>query len=97
LLNKLIFLFKANSLFHLVKIFIIFAIAGSLSVFLSDPVLKIIKLDELFSFYPIYIIIRLIIIFPLYQITLFVVAFTFGEYSYFKKFFLKFINYFKFR
>ena len=97
MLNKLIFLFKAKNLVHLIKIFIIFGLAGSLSVFLSDPILKIIKLDEIILFYPIYILIRLIIIFPLYQLILFTVAFIFGEYTYFKRFFQKFFNYFKFR
>ncbi len=79
------------------KIFLIFSIAGSLSVFLSDPVLKVIKLDELIQYYPIYLIIRLIIIFPLYQFTLLAVAFILGEYVYFKKFFKKFFNLFKLR
>ena len=97
MLNKLIFLFKAKNLAHLVKIFTVFGLAGSLSVFLSDPILKIIKLDEIILFYPIYILIRLILIFPLYQLILFTVAFIFGEYAYFKKFFQKFFNYFKFR
>ena len=96
MINKLIFLFKANTFLHLIKIFTIFGLAGSLSVFLSDPILKIIKLDEIISFYPIYIFIRLIIIFPLYQLVLFAIAFMFGEYTYFKKFFQKFFNYFKF-
>ena len=97
MLNKLIFLFKAKNLVHLIKIFIIFGLAGSLSVFLSDPILKIIKLDEIISFYPVYILIRLIIIFPLYQLILFAIAFIFGEYAYFKKFFQKFFNYFRYR
>ena len=97
MLNKLIFLFKAKNIVHLVKIFIIFGLAGSLSVFLSDPILKIIKLDEIISFYPVYILIRLIIIFPLYQLILFAVAFIFGEYTYFKKFLEKFFNYFMYR
>ena len=81
MLNKLIFLFKAKNLVHLIKIFIIFGLAGSLSVFLSDPLLKIIKLDEIISFYPVYILIRLIIIFPLYQLILFAVDFIVVEYK----------------
>ena len=97
MLNKLILLFNAKNPLHLVKIFIIFGLAGSLSVFLSDPILKIIELDEIISFYPVYILIRLIIIFPLYQLILFVVAFIFGEYAYFRKFFQKFFNYFRYR
>ena len=94
--NKIIYLFKAKSLIHLIKIFIIFALAGSLSVFLSEPLLKVIRLDEIITFYPIHLLVRLIIIFPLYQIVLFAIAFVFGEYDYFKKFFQKFFNYFKF-
>ena len=97
MINKLILIFKAKSFLHLVKIFIVFSIAVSLSVFLSNPVLKVIKLDEVITYYPIYLFIKLIIIFPLYQLTLFVIAFIFGEYIYFRKFFDKFFKLFKFR
>lgn len=79
------------------KIFIVFALAGSLSVIISDPILKIINLNEIITFYPLYLFIRLIIIFPLYQVTLVGVSFCFGEYNYFKKFMIKFLNYFRFR
>ena len=71
--------------------------AGSLSVIISDPILKIINLNEIITFYPLYLLIKLIIIFPLYQITLMAVSFCFGEYTYFKKFMIKFLNYFRFR
>ncbi len=97
MLNKLIAIFNAKSFFHLVKVFIIFGLAGSFSVILSDPILKFIKLDQIINFYPLYILVKLILIFPLYQITLFAFALVFGEYDYFKKFFAKFFNYFKFR
>ena len=79
------------------KIFIVFALAGSLSVIISDPILKIINLNKIITFYPLYLLIRLIIIFPLYQITLMTISFCFGEYTYFKKFMIKFLNYFRFR
>ena len=97
MLKKLIDVFQAKSPFHLIKIFIVFGLAGSFSVLLSEPLLRLISLDKLISFYPIYIIVRFIIIFPLYQITLFGIALIFGEYDYFKKFFKKFFNYFKFK
>ena len=97
MLARLIRLFKANSIFHLIKIFIIFGLAGSLSVFVSGPLLKIVKLDELISIYPIYLLIRLIIIFPIYQVILYAIAILFGEYEYFRKFFQKFFNLFKIR
>jgi len=56
-----------------------------------------INLNEVITFYPLYLIVRLILIFPLYQITLIAISFCFGEYQYFKKFMIKFLNYFRFR
>jgi len=79
------------------KIFIIFALAGSLSVIVSDPILMIINLKQIITFYPLYLLIKLIIIFPLYQVVLMAISFCFGEYAYFKKFMTKFLNYFRFR
>tara|TARA_Y100000996_G_C22551577_1_gene653853 strand:- start:346 stop:636 length:291 start_codon:yes stop_codon:yes gene_type:complete len=96
-LNKLIALFKAKSLVHLIKIFLVFGLAGSFSVIMSNPTLKFIKLDQFITSYPLYFLIKLIIIFPLYQITLFAFALIFGEFDYFKKFFKKFFNYFLFK
>ena len=83
MLDKLIKIFNAKSTFHLILIFFIFGITGSLSLFISDPFLKIIKLDEFISFYPIYFIVRLLIIFPIYNILLIFFGLIFGEFEYF--------------
>ena len=95
MINNLIFFFGANSKFHLFKIFIIFGLAGSLSVILSDPLLNLVSIEKYISNKFFYWVIRLILIFPIYQFVLIAVALVFGEFSYFKKFFIKFINYFK--
>ncbi len=95
MINNLINFFGANSKLHLLKIFIIFGLAGSLSVFLSEPLLQLISIEKFISNKFIYWLIRLIIIFPIYQFVLIGVAMVFGEFRYFKKFFIKFINYFK--
>ena len=95
LINNLINFFGANSKFHLLKIFIIFGLAGSLSVILSDPLLELVSIENFISNKFFYWVIRLILIFPIYQFVLIAVALVFGEFSYFKKFFIKFINYFK--
>ena len=95
MINNLINFFGANSKPHLLKIFIIFGLAGSLSVILSDPLLQLISIENFISNKLFYWIIRLILIFPIYQFVLIIIALLFGEYSYFKKFFIKFINYFK--
>ena len=95
MINNLINFFGANSKVHLFKIFIIFGLAGSLSVFLSDPLLQLVSIENFISNKFFYWLIRLILIFPIYQFVLIFLALVFGEFGYFKKIFTKFINYFK--
>ena len=95
MINNLINFFGANSKVHLLKIFIIFGLAGSLSVFLSDPLLQLVSIENYISNKFFYWLIRLILIFPIYQFVLIFLALVFGEFGYFKKIFTKFINYFK--
>ena len=96
MINNLIIFFGANSKLHLLKIFFIFGLAGSLSVFISEPLIQFVSIENFISNKFFYWLIRLILIFPIYQFVLIGVAFVFGEFRYFKKFFIKFINYFKF-
>ena len=92
-LKKLQKKFKARSIKHLAIIFIIFSISGSLTLYLSFPIIKFLNITNYFHNYFIQILIRLIIIFPLYQIVLIFVGILFGEMKYFiefeKKFFKK--------
>ena len=96
MINNLIIFFGANSKIHLLKIFFIFGLAGSLSIFISEPLLQFVSIENFISNKFFYWLIRLILILPIYQFVLIGVAFVFGEFRYFKKFFIKFINYFKF-
>tara|TARA_A100001035_G_scaffold256135_1_gene231144 strand:+ start:320 stop:613 length:294 start_codon:yes stop_codon:yes gene_type:complete len=95
LINSLINFFGASSKFHLFKIFIIFGLTGSFSVVLSEPLLQLLSIENFISNKFFYWLIRLILIFPIYQFVLIGVALLFGEFRYFKKFFTKFINFFK--
>ena len=95
MINNLIIFFGANSKLHLLKIFFIFGLAGSLSVFISEPLIQFVSIENFISNKFFYWLIRLILIFPIYQFVLIGVALVFGELKYFKKFFIKFINYFK--
>lgn len=95
MINNLLNFFGANSKLHLLKIFIIFGLAGSLSVILSEPLLQLVSIENFISNKFFYWVIRLILIFPLYQFVLILIALVLGELNYFKKFFNKFINYFK--
>ena len=92
MIEKLVNKFKANSIWHLFIIFIIFAISGSGSLFISSPILIALGLDELITFYPLYIFIRIILIIPIYQFILIIIASLFGEFDYFWKFEKKFLQ-----
>ena len=76
---------------HFIIIMIIFAITGSLALFLTIQILSMMHLKELVSpiiFWPL----RIIILFIIYQITLILVAIPFGEFNYFLKFVSKFLK-----
>ena len=83
---KFIKYFKAKSLNHLILIFIIFGISGSLTLILSEPIINFIKINEIVENTFILLFLRIIIIFPLYQLVLIAVATIFGEFNYFLSF-----------
>ena len=87
--------FKTESTHQLIIVFIVFGISGSLSVYLSEPVLKLINYQEFISNSFLQILVRLIIIFPIYQVILLAVALVFGEFKYFWNFGKKFWQKFK--
>lgn len=91
-LRKLEKLFKARSRVHLVLIFFIFGISGSISLFLSDYVLELLNsgLLNLNHFY--LLILRLLVLIILYQFILLIVSFVFGEFNYFSKYSLKLLS-----
>ena len=63
-------------------IFVVFAITGSASAWLSKPFcfwLGILKEDLEFWFTPV----RLLLIFPIYQVLLVLIGFLFGQYKFF--------------
>ena len=81
-MNKILKLFKVESLLRLSIIFIVFGITGSLSVILGEYVVRFFFPDEeVKGFF--YWIMRILIIFPLYQILLIIVGTIFGEFKYF--------------
>jgi hypothetical protein len=71
-----------ESNFQLTLVFIVFAITGSASAWLSKPFcswLGITKADLGFWFTPI----RLLLIFPIYQVLLVCIGFLFGQFRFF--------------
>ena len=95
ILKKLIIVFEAKSLIHLIKIFLIFGLAGSLSLYLSELIYNYINLKDFVNIYIVKLFIKIIFLIIMYQITLLSIAKIFGEFKYFFKFFKKFFNRFK--
>ena len=67
-------------------IFIIFGISGSLTLILSEPIINFIKANGIVENTFILLFLRIIIIFPLYQLVLISIATIFGEFNYFLSF-----------
>ena len=80
--NKLIKIFKVKDFNQLIIIFIVFGITGSLSVVLGKYVLINI-FGESFLNNDYYWLLRLILIFPIYQVLLIIVGALFGQFRYF--------------
>ena len=95
MIDKLKKFFKATSNWHLFIIFLVFGISGSLSVIVSKPIIELFKINELIDNYILYLTIRILIIFPVYQIVLLFVGTLFGQYRYFLEFEKKMLGRFK--
>ena len=95
ILKKLIIVFEAKSLIHLIKIFLIFGLAGSLSLYLSELIYNYTNIKDFVNIYIVKLFIKIIFLIIMYQITLLSIAIIFGEFKYFFKFFKKFLNRFK--
>ena len=91
-MKVLLFLFNSmkdrweiTSNFQFFLIMLVFAVTGSLSLIIADLLMPlIIGSKEIGSIFK--IIIRLVSIFPIYQLIILIVAFCFGQFKFFWKF-----------
>ena len=79
-MKKILKIFKVDTVSRLIIIFTVFGITGSLSVVVGD---YLFNLFFPFSEGLFYWILRILIIFPLYQVLLIIVGSIFGEFKYF--------------
>ena len=91
-LQKIIDKFHAKSFKHLIIIFVVFALSGSTSLLMSSLILTAINLKDLINFYPLYLLVRIILLIPIYQLVLIIIATLFGEFRYFWNFEKKFFK-----
>ena len=92
MIQNLIKKFKAKSKVHLIVIFIIFGLSGSFSLWISSPIMSALDLKNMLNNYPLYIFLRILIIIPIYQLILIVIATIFGEFNYFWRFEKQFLK-----
>ena len=92
MIQNLIKKFKAKSKVHLLVIFIIFGLSGSFSLWISSPIMSALDLKNMLNNYPLYIFLRFLIIIPIYQLILIVIASIFGEFNYFWRFEKQFLK-----
>jgi len=75
-----------TSNFQLLIIFLVFSVTGSLSLWVAKPLLDFIGLEEAtlspWIFWPI----RILIIFPIYQILIVIIGALFGQFKFFWNF-----------
>ena len=86
MIQNLIKKVNAKSKVHLLVIFFVFGLSGSFSLWVSSPIMSAFDLKNILNDYPLYIFFRILIIIPIYQLILMVVAAIFGEFQYFSKF-----------
>ena len=76
----------------LVAIFIVFAINGSFSAWVAKPVCDFLGLNQESISVWIYWPLRILLIFPIYQLTLPIVGWLFGQFKFFWEFEKKFLK-----
>ena len=76
----------------LIAILIVFAINGSVAAWVADPITNFIGIDRASTNGIIYWPIRIILIFPIYQLTLPIIGWCFGQFKFFWAFEKKMLN-----
>ena len=75
-----------ESNFQIIVIFIVFAITGSSSILVSKPILNFVGISKDTLHITVYYILKIIIVFPVYQILLVFFGFLAGQFTFFWNF-----------
>jgi len=83
LFKKLATKWQVTYRWELIAIFLVFAITGSTSAKISGPIIEFLNLNELISNSFLFWTLRILIVFPIYQVLLVVVGWIFGQFNFF--------------
>tara|TARA_B100000575_G_scaffold48604_1_gene35592 strand:- start:3429 stop:3743 length:315 start_codon:yes stop_codon:yes gene_type:complete len=81
---------KSN--FQLIIILVVFAITGSCSLFVTEPLLNLLNISEENLRPWLYRVLKIIIIFPIYNILIIIIGTIFGQFSFFWNFVKKMLS-----
>ncbi len=91
-MQKLLSVFKAETVGQLIVILVVFSVTGSTAVYVAGPVLDFVGINSesipIWAFWPL----RILVIFPIYQCLLIVVGTLAGQFRYFWEFEKKFLS-----
>lgn len=83
---------QVNYRWEFIAIFLCFAVTGSTAGRLSDPIMSVIGLSQENITSWIYWPVRILLIFPIYQVLLVFFGYIFGQYTFFKEFAIKMMS-----
>lgn len=81
---------KSN--FQLIIILVVFSITGSFSLFVTEPLLNLLNISEENLRPWLYRVLKVIIIFPIYNILIIIIGTIFGQFSFFWNFVKKMLS-----
>ncbi len=83
---------KVSYRWEYIAIFLCFAVTGSTAGRISDPIMGIIGLTKNTTSGWLYWPVRILLIFPVYQVLLVIFGWIFGQYKFFKQFAIKMVS-----
>lgn len=89
LFKKLYKRWKVTHRWQLIAMFLVFAVTGSTAGKISDPLMELISFNKETTNGWIYWPVRIVLIFPIYQVLLVIFGWIFGQYNFFKDFAIK--------
>ncbi|WP_299682036.1 DUF6787 family protein [uncultured Dokdonia sp.] len=89
LFKKLYKRWNVTQRWQLIAMFLVFAVTGTTAGKISDPLMELIGLTKETTNGWIYWPVRIVLIFPIYQVLLVIFGWIFGQYNFFKQFAIK--------
>jgi len=83
LFKKLATKWQVNYRWELIAIFLVFSVTGSTSARISGPIIEILHIKEFVTNSFLFWTLRILIIFPIYQVLLVLVGWVFGQFKFF--------------